>query len=172
VLFRSPARVFLGDAGSTFLGLMVAVLTVLVNRNRAGDWHLPVGPVMLLVPVFDIAWVHVRRYQAGIRSVRDLLSSTGKDHLPHRLIVRGLNKPACMAVVMFLSALAALAACFLSVGQLLPGAMCLVVLLAFLWHLEENARVIIRSGDQVALYQLVEGKPVLQTASHPEESLA
>jgi UDP-GlcNAc:undecaprenyl-phosphate GlcNAc-1-phosphate transferase len=167
-----PARVFLGDAGSTFLGLMVATLTVLVNRNRAGDWHVPVAPLMLLIPVWDIAWVHLRRYQAGIRSVRDLLSSTGKDHLPHRLMVRGLSKPACMALVMFLSALAAGAACLLSVGQWIPAFMSLVVLIAFLWHLEENARVIIRSGDQVALYQLEEGKPVLQTASHPEESLA
>jgi len=76
-----------------------------------------------------------------------------------------------MAVVAFLSALAALAACFLSAGQWIPAAMSLVVLFAFLWHLEENARVVIRSGDQVALYQLDEGKPVLQTASHAEESL-
>lgn len=167
-----PARVFLGDAGSTFLGLMVAVLAVLVNRNSSGDWQLPIGPVMLAVPVFDIAWVHVRRYRAGIRSVRDLLSSTGKDHLPHRLMVRGLGKPACMAVVMFLSAMAATGACLISTGKPIPGVMCLVVLIAFLWHLEENARVVIRSGDQVALYQLDEEMPVLQTASHPEESLA
>lgn len=166
-----PARVFLGDSGSTFLGLMVAVLTVLVNRNAAGDWHVPLAPLMLVVPVFDIVWVHWRRYQAGIRSFRDLLSSTGKDHLPHRLMVRGLNKPACMAVMMFLSALAALAAGLMSAGMWMPAAMSLVVLLAFFWHIEEKARVVIREGDQVALYQLI-SEPVLQTASHPEESLA
>lgn len=167
-----PARVFLGDSGSTFLGLMLAVLTVLVNRNPRGDWNLPVAPLMLAVPVFDIAWVHVRRYFAGIRSIRDLLSSTGKDHLPHRLMAHGLGKTACMGVVAFLSALAALAACFLTGGLWLPATMCLVVLIAFLWHLEENARVVIRAGDQVALYQLKDEVPVPQAASHPEESLA
>jgi hypothetical protein len=148
------------------------VLTVLVNRNASGDWHMPVAPVMLLVPVLDILWVHWRRYHAGIRSLRDLLSSTGKDHLPHRLMVRGLSKPACMGAVIFLSGLAALAACFLTTGMWVPAAMSLVGLFAFFWHIEENARVVIRAGDQVALYQLVGDSPVLQTASHTEESLA
>jgi UDP-GlcNAc:undecaprenyl-phosphate/decaprenyl-phosphate GlcNAc-1-phosphate transferase len=167
-----PARVFLGDAGSTFLGLMVAVLAVLANRTPTGDWQMPFAPLMLFVPVFDIAWVHYRRYQAGIRSIRDLLSSTGKDHLPHRLMVRGLAKPACMAVLAGLTALASAGACLLAMGLWVPAAMCVVVLLAFLWHLEENAEVVIRSGDQVALYQLREEAPALQSASHPEESLA
>jgi UDP-GlcNAc:undecaprenyl-phosphate/decaprenyl-phosphate GlcNAc-1-phosphate transferase len=167
-----PARVFLGDAGSTFLGLMIAVLAILTNRTPTGDWHVPVAPLMLFVPVFDIAWVHYRRYQAGIRRMRDLLSSTGKDHLPHRLMVRGLGKPACMAVVALLTGFACVSACLMAAGFWMPAAMCLVMLIAVLWHLEENARVVIRPGDQVALYEVRDETPVLQTASHPEESLA
>jgi len=166
-----PARVFLGDAGSTFLGLMVAALAVLASRNQPGTWQAAYAPLVLLVPVIDILWVHYRRYRAGIRSLRDLLSSTGKDHLPHRLMARGLSKPACMAVVTVLSALAAAGACLLAKGLWMPAATCLVILAAFLWHLEENAWVEIRPGDQVALF-VVGDASVRQTASRPEESLA
>jgi UDP-GlcNAc:undecaprenyl-phosphate GlcNAc-1-phosphate transferase len=166
-----PARVFLGDAGSTFLGMMVAVLAVLANRSAPGQWETMIAPLTLLVPVVDIVWVHYRRYVAGIRSVRDLLSSTGKDHLPHRLMARGLSKPACMAVVVVLSALAAAGACLMARGLWMPAATCLVILAAFLWHLEENAWVEIRPGDQVALFT-VGDVSVRQTASRPEESLA
>lgn len=166
-----PARVFLGDAGSTFLGLMVAALAVLASRNVPGDWNAVFAPLVLFVPVVDILWVHYRRYRAGIRGLRDLLSSTGKDHLPHRLMARGLSKPASMAVVTLLSALAAAGACLMAKGLWMPAATCLVILVAFLFHLEENAWVEIRPGDQVALF-MVGDATVRQTASRPEESLA
>ncbi|MCC2671702.1 MAG: glycosyl transferase family 4 [Armatimonadetes bacterium] len=167
-----PARVFLGDAGSTFLGLMVAVLAILANAQPTGGGHFPLTPFVLLVPVVDIAWVHYRRYQAGIRSIRDLLSSTGKDHLPHRLMTRGLSKRACMAVVTFLTALAAGAVCLVNAGLWLVAAMAVFALAAFLWHVEENSEIVIRPGDSVAIYQLRTEKPVLQPALHHEEGVA
>jgi len=168
-----PARVFLGDTGSTFLGLMVAVLAILATPApaRGGEWSLPLAPLVLFVPVFDIIWVHFRRYQAGIRSIRDLLSSTGKDHLPHRLMAHGLAKGPCMLVVAFLSLLAAIAVCGLTLGLWLLAAMAVFSLVAVLWHLEENGRVIIRRDDQVALYELHREAPSVQRSLHPEESV-
>lgn len=170
-----PARVFLGDTGSTFLGLMVAVLAVLADRlppSAEAHWQVPVAPFALVVPVFDIIWVHYRRYQAGIRSMRDLLSSTGKDHLPHRLMARGLSKPACMAVVAVLSALAAGGAYSLANQLWLPGAMSVLALIAFLGHLEERASVVIRPEDQVALFQLRGEVSALHPSLNPEEGVA
>ncbi len=149
-----PAKVFLGDTGSTFLGLMVAVLAILADPVSATAWQLPLAPLALFVPVFDIIWVHYRRYQGGIRSFRDLLSSNGKDHLPHRLMARGLSKRACMSVVALASLLAAGTAAALSCGQWLGAGMAGIALVSLLWHLEEAAEVYIRE-DGVAIYRVL-----------------
>jgi len=167
-----PARVFLGDAGSTFLGLMIAVLAILAQPHPSTGWQFPTAPLVLLVPVLDIVWVHYRRYVAGIRSVRDLLSSTGKDHLPHRLMTRGLSKPAVTGVVTFLTGLAACAVSSLNMGLWIVAAMAFLALVAFLWHVEENSEVVIRAGDGVAIYQLRAKPAALKSALHHEEGVA
>jgi UDP-GlcNAc:undecaprenyl-phosphate GlcNAc-1-phosphate transferase len=164
-----PARVFLGDTGSTFLGLMTAVLALLADPSDASHWQLPVAPLVLAVPVFDIVWVHYRRREAGIRSIRDLLSSAGKDHLPHRLMARGLSKRGCMAVVALSTGLAAAAAWCLGSGHWLAAGLCAIFLGALLWHLEENAEVVLRAEDQVAIYRLLgEVNPTGKSAAAPD----
>lgn len=172
LLFNAPpARVFLGDTGSTFLGLMAAVLAIQAERAPAGYWHLPAAPFVLSVPVFDILWVHYRRYQAGIHSIRDLLASTGKDHLPHRLMALGFSKLACTAMVAYLSALAAAGVYGLAHGVWMGAAMAIVALVVFLWHLERNAEVVIRPDDQVAIYQRVSERPLMLPAAQRERSV-
>jgi UDP-GlcNAc:undecaprenyl-phosphate/decaprenyl-phosphate GlcNAc-1-phosphate transferase len=153
-----PARVFLGDAGSTFLGLMVAVLAIEANPHASGHWRVPAAPFVLAVPVLDIAWVHFRRYQVGICTVRDLLASTGKDHLPHRLMAHGFTGPTCMAMMTYLSLLSAAGVYGLAHGVWFGAALTIVALITFLWHLERAGRVVIRATDQVALYEPLRGK--------------
>lgn len=167
-----PARVFLGDAGSTFLGLMIAVLAILAQPHSSSSWRFPSAPFVLVVPVLDIVWVHYRRYAAGIRSIRDLLSSTGKDHLPHRLMTRGLSKPGVTGVVTFLTGLAACAVYSLNTGLWIVAAMSFLALVAFLWHVEENSEVVIRPGDGVAIFQLRTKPSALKPALHHEEGVA
>src|SRR5205085_9347303 len=103
-----PARVFLGDTGSTFLGLMLASLAVLAQPKTAGAFEVPLVPFLLIVPVADIIWVHVRRYHAGVRSFRDVMASTGKDHLPHRLLGHGLSPMGMFWALISLSLFASL----------------------------------------------------------------
>jgi UDP-GlcNAc:undecaprenyl-phosphate GlcNAc-1-phosphate transferase len=153
-----PARVFLGDAGSTFLGLMAAALAIEANPHSTGHWHVPVAPFVLAVPVLDIAWVHYRRYRVGIRTVRDLLASTGKDHLPHRLMAHGFTGPACMAMMTYLSLLSAAGVYGLAHGLWSGAALTIAALVTFLWHLERAGRVVIRATDLVALYEPHSGK--------------
>lgn len=108
ILNLAPARVFMGDAGSHFLGAAIAGLVVL-DGGRAGSpesWGL-VGvvavPVALLsVPLFDTAFVTVDRMRHG-RPV----SVGGSDHTAHRLARLGLGVPAVAAVLWAASLLAA-----------------------------------------------------------------
>jgi UDP-GlcNAc:undecaprenyl-phosphate GlcNAc-1-phosphate transferase len=134
---RPKARVFLGDTGSTFLGLMAASLAVLcVPRNEPSpSW----AAVALVLPFYDIVLVHWRRYRGGLKSVRHLLASTGKDHLPHRLMSRGLGAWGSIRIVAGLSMVAALAAFLLSAEQWLAGSVGLLVFAGFLWRVEGRA---------------------------------
>lgn len=99
-----PARVFMGDAGSHFLGAAIAGLTVL-DSGRAGSAG-PAGllavvavPVALLaVPLFDTAFVTVDRLRHG-RPV----SVGGSDHTAHRLARMGRSVPV-VAVILWSTA--------------------------------------------------------------------
>jgi UDP-GlcNAc:undecaprenyl-phosphate GlcNAc-1-phosphate transferase len=87
-----PARLFMGDAGSHFLGAALAGLTVL-DAGRAGSaGPAPVALVVLVplvllaVPLFDTALVAVERLRHG----RPVMAG-GRDHTSHRLLACGLG---------------------------------------------------------------------------------
>ena len=103
-----PARLFMGDAGSHFLGTALAGLTVL-DAGRAGSGSavpaalvVLVPVVLLAVPLFDVALVAVERWRHG----RPIMAG-GRDHTSHRLLGLGLGLG---LVVVLLSGLALLAA--------------------------------------------------------------
>ena len=84
--FRKPAAIFMGDAGSTFLGFMLASLAVL------GDWagnhavRLIVPVLILGVPIFDMSFTTFMRIKNGqVRTFREWVEFTGRDHIHHRL---------------------------------------------------------------------------------------
>lgn len=84
-----PARIFLGDAGSLMLGFLLAALGAALAAPRLStEWGAPL--LVLGVPVADFLFVHVRRYRQGTRGFR-IVTSTGTDHLPHRLLSSGLS---------------------------------------------------------------------------------
>lgn len=88
-----PAKVFMGDSGSFFLGFTLAALGVM------GEWadHRIVActiPVLILgVPIFDFGYVIVTRILNGeTRTVRDVIEHCAPDHLSHRLVWFGLSQ--------------------------------------------------------------------------------
>lgn len=136
-----PARLFLGDTGSTLIGLLLGSLSLLAVPVEVQAGAIPWGCLVLAVPVFDFVLVHWRRYQAGVRSLRGLLASAGKDHLPHRLLVHGLTPWGMLLVLYLLVALPAAAALALGSGRLVECLMSLAATAALLWHLDENCRI-------------------------------
>jgi len=63
-----PAKVFMGDAGSLFLGFSLGVLAILATSNSANYFQLFVPVLILSVPVFDTFLSVARRIYKG-RSV-------------------------------------------------------------------------------------------------------
>ena len=95
-----PASIFMGDAGSLFLGFNLAALTLIareagVGAGASGMISVVAAPVMLLlVPIFDTTLVTVMRLLSGRRP-----SQGGRDHSSHRLVAVGLPEPTAVAVL-------------------------------------------------------------------------
>jgi UDP-GlcNAc:undecaprenyl-phosphate GlcNAc-1-phosphate transferase len=88
-----PASIFLGDAGSTLLGLLLGGLAIESTWDLSPIAQPCAAALPMAVPVWDIVVVHARRYLRGTRNARALLESTGHDHLPHRLRQMPLGGP-------------------------------------------------------------------------------
>ena len=84
-----PARVFMGDSGSLFLGYTLAALAVVIQAETAASGFAAyfVSAAVLAVPIFDTTLVTVARTLSG-RSV----SQGGRDHSSHRLVFLGLSE--------------------------------------------------------------------------------
>jgi len=81
-----PARVFMGDGGSQFLGFSLAFL-VIVLTQRANEVLSPALPLLLLgLPIADILAVFVLRARGGM----NLFEAT-KNHIHHRLLELGFH---------------------------------------------------------------------------------
>jgi UDP-GlcNAc:undecaprenyl-phosphate GlcNAc-1-phosphate transferase len=81
-----PARIFMGDSGSHFLGAALAVISILGVAKVAVAFALAVPILALALPIADTAWAIVRR-----RRVRMSVASPDLQHLHHRLQAFGLN---------------------------------------------------------------------------------
>jgi UDP-GlcNAc:undecaprenyl-phosphate GlcNAc-1-phosphate transferase len=85
---RPPARIYMGDAGSLFLGLLIATLTLRFDPNPiflSASFAIPV--LLLAVPILDTCVAVFSRLRRGISPFQG-----GQDHLSHRLIRAGLSK--------------------------------------------------------------------------------
>ena len=72
-----PARVFMGDAGSHFLGFTIAMLSVTKNWKAATGVAFAVPILILSVPIFDTAFAIVRRLRRG-----QPIFAADKGHVP------------------------------------------------------------------------------------------
>jgi UDP-GlcNAc:undecaprenyl-phosphate GlcNAc-1-phosphate transferase len=85
---RSPAKIYMGDAGALFLGVVVSVLTIRLNPGIAPKWNsISLLPMLLAVPILDTCVAVFSRLYRGMSPF-----TGGKDHLSHRLMRKGLNK--------------------------------------------------------------------------------
>ncbi|MFH2127399.1 MAG: hypothetical protein ABIK12_12840 [Pseudomonadota bacterium] len=105
----NPAKIFMGDCGSLFLGFSLAGCTVLGAggaSNLVLSLLIPVG--VLVVPLFDTALVSFQRTSHG-RSI----AQGGRDHSSHRLVFLGLSERKAVLILIAVSLASGLLALFL-----------------------------------------------------------
>ena len=100
-----PAKIFLGDSGSTFLGFFLATLSVQgswAHNNPLVSFFIPI--LVLSVPIYDMVFITVERVLSGkVCSFKTWIEYTGKDHLHHRLEALGLSRGEVVTVICFLN---------------------------------------------------------------------
>lgn len=78
----NPAHIFMGDAGSLFLGFMLAAVAIKLrfpSNSPTVTWMIPL--LVLGLPIFDTTLVFISRLRRG----KNPLTTPGKDHVSHRL---------------------------------------------------------------------------------------
>jgi UDP-GlcNAc:undecaprenyl-phosphate GlcNAc-1-phosphate transferase len=100
----NPARIFMGDSGSFFLGFTLAALGVMGEwtENRIISCTIPV--LILGVPIFDFAYIIIARIWRGdTRTVRAVIDHCAPDHLSHRLVWFGFSQRQAVLFVYLIS---------------------------------------------------------------------
>ena len=98
---KSPARIYMGDAGALFLGVLIATLTVRLNPetdSRLVSFAIPI--LLLAIPILDTTVAVLSRLRRGVSPFQG-----GKDHLSHRLIRSGLSRKVTAILLWLLSAI-------------------------------------------------------------------
>lgn len=148
-----PARIFLGDSGSLFVGFMVAVLSV-HGSTKSATAALTAAPLLVLaLPILDTVLSVVRRWLRG----RPVFGAD-EHHLHHRLLAIGLTHVRAVVLLYVMAAGLAVVGVVLASGPqkvvalaAVTGAAASMALLLFAikrlgYHEFVEAGVVVRSG--------------------------
>ncbi len=114
-----PAKIFMGEAGSSFIGYLLATVAILgTYYHRGSPTFLPViGPLLILgLPIFDMAGVIVIRMRK-----RKPIFQADKNHLSHRLVNLGMSQRGAVGFIYLVTFSLGLGALFLGNLNLLGG---------------------------------------------------
>jgi UDP-GlcNAc:undecaprenyl-phosphate GlcNAc-1-phosphate transferase len=107
---RNPARIYMGDAGSLFMGTLLAGLLVRFEPNPVNKFASLSIPVLLMaIPILDTSVAVTSRLRRGKSPFEG-----GRDHLSHRLLRRGIARKTTAYILWFLSSAFALLAIIIS----------------------------------------------------------
>ncbi len=105
----NPAKIFMGDTGSTFLGFIMATVSVEGMFKQYTIISFVVPFLMLGLPIFDVCFAVVRRVSHGQSPMQP-----DRGHVHHRLIDMGFSQKQAVGVLYVISAILGLSAVVLT----------------------------------------------------------
>ena len=126
----NPAKIFMGDTGSTFLGYILATMSIEGLFKFYAIISFAVPFLILGLPIFDTAFAFIRRIAHGQSPMH-----ADRSHIHHRLIDMGLNQKQAVATLYVISAILGLSAVVLTTSgegraMLLFLVLCIVAVVA------------------------------------------
>jgi UDP-GlcNAc:undecaprenyl-phosphate GlcNAc-1-phosphate transferase len=126
----NPAKIFMGDTGATFLGFVLAVVSIQGLFKFYAVISFAVPFLILGLPIFDTAFAFLRRLSKGQNPM-----SPDRSHVHHRLIDMGLNQKQTVAILYVISAILGLSAVVLTTSGAVKAiiffvALCIVAMIS------------------------------------------
>ena len=127
---HNPAKIFMGDTGSTFLGFILATVSIQGLFKFYTIISFAVPFLMLGLPLFDTCFAILRRISKGQNPM-----APDRSHVHHRLIDMGFNQKQAVAILYVISGILGLSAVVLTTSGALKAmillcALCLAGLIA------------------------------------------
>lgn len=86
----NPAKTFIGDVGSNFMGFALAIISIL-GVAKTYTAIVLIAPIMILaLPIFDTIWAIIRRIVKS-KSIKGVFKAD-RGHLHHRLMAKGYTQ--------------------------------------------------------------------------------
>ena len=99
----TPAKTFIGDTGSNFLGFSLAVISILGSAKTYTAAVIVLPLIALGLPIFDTVWAIIRRLIKG-KSIKAVFKAD-KGHLHHRLVAKGFSQKQAVLILYGISAI-------------------------------------------------------------------
>ncbi|MEA5001870.1 MAG: MraY family glycosyltransferase [Christensenella sp.] len=118
----NPAKIFMGDVGATFLGFVLAVISIqgFFKVNAVVSFVIPF--LVLGLPIFDTLFAIIRRLFKGQSPFH-----ADRKHLHHRLVDMGMNQKQSVVLLYAISALLAISAILFAERMFTAAVIVLVV---------------------------------------------
>jgi len=127
---KSPAKIYMGDAGALFLGFIIAALTIRLQPEVGSNIISFFVPIfMIAIPILDTSVAITSRIRRHLSPFQG-----GQDHLSHRLIRRGFSRRTTAFILWGLTAIFCITGIALSVLNASVGNVLLLVSCLF-WAL-------------------------------------
>ncbi len=118
-----PAKVYMGDAGSTFIGLMISII-MLIGFKTLTLTSLIIPSLLLAIPILDTLFAIIRRKLKHKPAMQP-----DKEHLHHQLLKMNLSKTKTLLIIYSINALFSITSIFYAIGYQYEMIVCYVVLL-------------------------------------------
>jgi UDP-GlcNAc:undecaprenyl-phosphate GlcNAc-1-phosphate transferase len=135
----NPARIFMGDCGSLFLGFVIASVSVLCSMKSTALVGLTLPMLALGIPIFDTLFSMLRRFLE-----RRSIFSPDRSHFHHRLVDMGLKQRHVVLLIYALTAIIAGLGMFMILTRdirSLAILSCILLLIIFIFHVIGSVRL-------------------------------
>lgn len=132
----NPAKIFMGDSGSMFLGLMIAVITLLGFKGTMMS-AIIIPLFILVVPILDTTFAIIRRKLKG-----ESISTPDKAHIHHQLLKKNYSQRKTVLTIYLITILFSIASVIYTLYSQLIGMIIYGLLMFIFIYLVLNTNVI------------------------------
>lgn len=125
----NPAKIFMGDTGSLFLGFILSVTSILGTIKGATFLAVVIPIFALAIPILDTTFAIIRRYLAG-----KPIMEADKGHLHHRILSKGVSQKKTVLYLYSIAAILGFSSLYLQKSNFITGVfviICDIIIIIF-----------------------------------------